>query len=194
MIVVFIATDEDAEMARRTISLPQSIEDLARESARDPDLPSARQPRSFQARPTSERSRGLARAHLHPLRRRPHVLWVARLVRVANTLRRAVAAIARDEGFTVNESKSMLATRAGRQRVCGVIVNEHVNVPRREYDVLKAILHNSAVHGPASQNREALPDFHAHLLGRISWVGSLNPMRGEKLRRQLAAITWQDPH
>jgi retron-type reverse transcriptase len=118
----------------------------------------------------------------------------ARLVRVANTLRRAVAAIARDEGFTVNESKSMLATRAGRQRVCGVIVNEHVNVPRREYDVLKAILHNSAVHGPASQNREALPDFHAHLLGRISWVGSLNPARGEKLRRQLAEIAWQDPH
>ena len=116
-----------------------------------------------------------------------------RLVRVAHTLRGAVAAIARQEGFTVNEEKSLLATRAGCQRVCGVVVNDRLNVPRREYDVLRAILHNAAVHGPASQNRDALPDFRAHLLGRISWVASLNAARGEKLRRQFAQIAWPDP-
>jgi hypothetical protein len=116
----------------------------------------------------------------------------ARLVRAANTLRRAVAEIAREEGFSVNDHKSMLATRAGRQRVCGVIVNERLNVSRHEYDVLKAILHNARVHGPASQNREALPEFRAHLLGRLSWVQSLNPERGEKLRRQFTSIVWQD--
>jgi RNA-directed DNA polymerase len=115
-----------------------------------------------------------------------------RLVRAANTLRRAVAEIAREEGFAVNDQKSMLATRAGRQRVCGVVVNERLNVPRYEYDVLKAILHNSLVHGPASQNREAVADFRAHLLGRLSWIESLNPERGEKLRRQFASIAWRD--
>jgi RNA-directed DNA polymerase len=115
-----------------------------------------------------------------------------RLLRVANTLRRAVAEIAHEEGFAVNDHKSMLATRAGRQRVCGVVVNERLNVPRPDYDVLKAILHNSIVHGPASQNREQVPDFRAHLLGRISWVGSLNPPRGEKLRSQFAQIAWHD--
>src|SRR5579884_1578323 len=36
----------------------------------------------------------------------------ARLVRAAGTLRRAVAEIADQEGFTVNDAKSMLATRA----------------------------------------------------------------------------------
>lgn len=115
-----------------------------------------------------------------------------RLVRVAGTLRRAVAEISRQEGFTVNDTKSMLATRAGCQRVCGVVVNERLNVPRRDYDVLKAILHNATLHGPASQNRQALPDFRAHLLGRISWVASLNAARGEKLRRQFAQIAWHD--
>jgi RNA-directed DNA polymerase len=115
-----------------------------------------------------------------------------RLLRVANTLRRAVAEIAHEEGFAVNDHKSMLATRAGQQRVCGVVVNERLNVPRPDYDVLKAILHNSIVHGPASQNREQVPDFRAHLLGRISWVGSLNPARGEKLRSQFAQIAWHD--
>lgn len=114
----------------------------------------------------------------------------ARLVRSASTLRRAVAEIAREEGFRVNELKSLLATRAGRQRICGVVVNEHLNVARREYDVLKAILHNTRRHGPASQNRQAVPDFPAHLLGRIAWVESLNPQRGAKLRHQFARIDW----
>ena len=116
----------------------------------------------------------------------------SRLVHASNMLRRAVADIAREEGFTVNDQKSMLATRAGRQRVCGVVVNDRLNPPRREYDILKAILHNSRVHGPASQNREGVPDFRAHLLGRISWIGSLNPDRGAKLRRHLESIAWRD--
>jgi hypothetical protein len=117
-----------------------------------------------------------------------------RLVRAAPTLRRAIAQIAREEGFAVNEAKSMLATRAGRQRVCGVVVNDHLNAPRREYDALRAILHNSVVYGPQTQNRQAIPNFRAHLLGRISWIESLNPQRGNKLRRDFDKITWQqDP-
>jgi hypothetical protein len=35
MIAVFIHGDEDGGMARRTISLPKCVEDLARESARE---------------------------------------------------------------------------------------------------------------------------------------------------------------
>lgn len=116
----------------------------------------------------------------------------ARLVEAASTLRRAVADIARAEGFRVNDHKSTLATRAGRQRVCGVVVNDGLNLPRTEYDLLRAILHNARVHGPASQNRAALPDFRAHLLGRISWVQALNPARGAKLRRQFASIVWEE--
>ena len=116
-----------------------------------------------------------------------------RLVRAAARLRGTVAGIVREEGFAANDQKTMLATRAGRQRVCGVVVNERVNVARSDYDVLKAILHNSRVHGPASQNHAGVRDFRAHLLGRISWVASLHPARGERLRRQWAAIEWPEP-
>ncbi len=116
----------------------------------------------------------------------------ARLIGAAGTLRRAVADIAREEGFRVNRDKTVLATRAGRQRVCGVVVNDHLNVPRAEYDLLKAILHNARVDGPGSQNRQMLPNFREHLLGRVAWIDSLNPDRGQKLRRQFARITWTD--
>ena len=103
-----------------------------------------------------------------------------------------VADIARDEGFAVNIRKTALHPAGGRQSVCGIVVNVLPNVLRSEYDELKAILHNAARHGPDSQNRRGIADFQAHLRGQISWVASLNPARGEKLRRQFAAIHWED--
>ena len=54
------------------------------------------------------------------------------------------------------------------------MVNERLNVPRREYDRLKATLHRGG---------DGLD--LAHLEGRVSWVESLNPMRGAKLRARL---------
>jgi RNA-directed DNA polymerase len=114
-----------------------------------------------------------------------------RLASIARGLRSTIAMIATDEGFRVNQSKSTLATRAGCQRVCGVIVNEHPNIAREEYDTLKAIIHNSVRHGPASQNRAGLENFRGHLLGRIAWIETLNPPRGAKLRRALSSVTWE---
>ena len=59
---------------------------------------------------------------------------------------------------------------------------------RRRRRQLKAILHNCAVHGPVHQNRAGVPDLRAHLLGRVSWVESVNPVRGAKLRRRFEQI------
>ena len=108
------------------------------------------------------------------------------------TLRRAVAQIVRDEGFAIRAEKSTVVTRAGRQRVCGVVVNDQPNVPRSEYDRLKAILHYAATNGPAAANRLGHPDFRAHLLGRIGWVAAVNPVRGARLRERFDAIDWVD--
>ena len=94
------------------------------------------------------------------------------------------------EGFRLNPRKSQLMTRAGRQQVCGVVVNTHPNAARADYDRLRAALHEAALRGPAAANRAGVPDLRAHLLGRIGWVEALNPARGAKLRRQFARIDW----
>jgi RNA-directed DNA polymerase len=101
-----------------------------------------------------------------------------------------IAEIVREEGFAVHADKSRLRTAASRQAVCGVVVNAHRNVTRRDYDQLKAILHNAARLGPASQNRDGVADFRAHLRGRIAWVAQVNPSRGERLLDRFAAIDW----
>jgi hypothetical protein len=105
-------------------------------------------------------------------------------------VRRAVTRIAADEGFVVNVRKSRVLPCGRRQVVAGVVVNDKPNVPRAEFDTLKAILTNCARSGTASQNRENHPDFRAHLLGRISHVAMLNPYRGAKLRAIFDRIAW----
>ncbi len=100
----------------------------------------------------------------------------------------AIASIAHDEGFALNAGKTVLSTAATRQSVCGMVVNASPNVTRAEYDRLKAVLHNAARHGPASQG---VSELRAQLRGRIAWVASLNPARGEKLLRRFEEIDWR---
>ncbi len=112
------------------------------------------------------------------------------LLRRAPQITETVAEIAREEGFALNRGKTRVTPRSQRQLVCGVVVNERPNAVRREYDLLKATLHNAARRGPAAENRAGVADFRAHLLGRISWVESLNPARGARLRAAFDAVDW----
>jgi RNA-directed DNA polymerase len=101
-----------------------------------------------------------------------------------------VEAIAGEEGFSLNPGKTRVMPRSSRQRVTGIIVNEHCNVGRAEFDRLKAILFNCVRAGPGDQNREATPDFRRHLDGRVAWVEQINPARGAKLRCLFDRIDW----
>jgi hypothetical protein len=101
-----------------------------------------------------------------------------------------VGAIARDEGFALQHRKTRVLRQGVRQRVTGVVVNRHPNVPRDAYDALKATLHNCVHHGPASQNHADHPDFRAHLAGRIAHVEMLNPARATRLQALFQRIAW----
>ena len=94
-----------------------------------------------------------------------------------------VGTIALEEGFSVNFRKTRIMTRAACQKVCGIVVNEKMNMARRERDKLKAILHNCVRHGPISQNRAGVPDFRAHLLGRLAHMATIAPVQGSRMRR-----------
>jgi RNA-directed DNA polymerase len=104
------------------------------------------------------------------------------LLHAASARVHALAAeIVRDEGFRLNPRKTALMTSAGRQRVCGVVVNVRPNLARADYDRLRAELHRAAIQGADAGER-------ARLLGRIAWAEALNPGRGPKLRRLYAAL------
>jgi len=103
-----------------------------------------------------------------------------------------VARIALDEGFALNHRKTRVAAASRRQQVCGVVVNEHLNLPRADFDRLKAQLHHCLRQGPAAANREAHPAWREHLRGRVAWAAQLNPAKAARLQRLFEQIRWPD--
>ena len=101
-----------------------------------------------------------------------------------------VAAIALEENFQVNHHKTRIMTQSLQQRAAGIVLNVRPNVPRIEYDQLRAILHQAALTGPTVQNRDQHRDFRSHLAGRIAYMSQWNPQRGEKLQRLFERIVW----
>lgn len=105
-----------------------------------------------------------------------------------------VEQIARDEGYLIRRSKTRVMRRSRRQVLAGTVVNDQVHVSRREREKLEAILTNCIRHGPESQNWAALPNFEAHLRGRIGWVAQLEPRQALHLEELFSRITWPMAH
>ena len=92
------------------------------------------------------------------------------------------AAIVSEEGLAVNHRKTRIMRQGVRQHLAGLVANEIANVPRPEFDRLKAILTNCVSSGLESQNREGHPAFQAHLNGRVGFFEAINPDKGKRLR------------
>jgi hypothetical protein len=101
-----------------------------------------------------------------------------------------VAVLLAEEGFTVNHRKTRIMRQGVRQRLAGLVTNHHPNIPRPDFDRLKATLTNCIRRGPATQNRDAHPDFRAHLQGRVAFVESINAQKGARLRALFDQIAW----
>lgn len=101
-----------------------------------------------------------------------------------------VARIATEEGFALNHRKTRRLPMGRRQTVCGVVVNARPNLQRKDFDVLKAILHRCVRNGPDAENREGLADWRGHLQGRIAWARQLNADKAARLQHLFDLIHW----
>lgn len=110
-------------------------------------------------------------------------------VPVSSTLQ-VVRRIVADEGFTIRPDKVHVMPAHQRQRLTGLVVNHHPQVSRREYDALRALLHNAARTGAAAQNRGGAEDFRAQVRGRIRWVSTGSPRRLVVLTDLADAVNW----
>jgi RNA-directed DNA polymerase len=101
------------------------------------------------------------------------------------------AAVALEEGFSVNHHKTRIMRRGVRQSLAGIVVNQKMNLRRGDLQILEAMLTNCVRFGPDSQNRQRVPDFRAHLEGRIGFVEMINRAKGRQLRTIFEAITFE---
>jgi RNA-directed DNA polymerase len=84
-----------------------------------------------------------------------------------------------EEGFRLNAEKTRVMRDSARQSFAGLVVNERVNIARRDYDRLKAAVHRAT--------HDAEETASAQLLGQIAWLSQCSPVRATKLRDQLLA-------
>jgi len=110
------------------------------------------------------------------------------------TFERLVGEVVAAEGFALNAAKTRSTTSAGRQQALGAVVNVRPALPRTERDALRALLHNCATRGWASQVRDRDPaTFRDHVLGRVAWAASVDPVSGARLRALADRIDWSAP-
>jgi hypothetical protein len=98
-----------------------------------------------------------------------------------------VDGICQQEGFTERPDKRRVLRAKHQQRVTGLVVNARVNLPRADRRRFRAILHNCARHGVASQARDR-EDFEAYLAGYAAYVHMVDPVLGRRYLDEVARI------
>jgi hypothetical protein len=94
-------------------------------------------------------------------------------------------------GYRTNMRKLKVQRHYRRQKMLGIVVNDHPNIPRDQYRRYRAIIHNCLHHGfqvnALRFGWDPPETFLAHLRGKLSYFHSVNPERTVSLRKMLAA-------
>ncbi|WP_164727031.1 reverse transcriptase family protein [Shimia sediminis] len=104
---------------------------------------------------------------------------------ITTPLKHAVPEIIADSGFVVNPQKTHIMPRTQCQVTTGLVVNDHINILRRDYDNLRAELHHLLT---LDDPRRRDASYLFALDGRITWVERVHPVRGQKLRESFNQV------
>lgn len=88
--------------------------------------------------------------------------------------RRLVRRIIEGEGFIINPAKVRTMTAGGRQVVTGVVVNEKLNLPREQRDLIRRQVLSSRTQSGTAFER---------MRGQLAWLSSVNPQQASRLRK-----------
>jgi RNA-directed DNA polymerase len=91
----------------------------------------------------------------------------------------------------VNREKTKVMHAYQRQWVCGTVVNEKLNLLKKDRYSLKAIVHNCELNGiqkEAFKTGIAPGEFAAKVAGKIGWFAQLNPVAGNRLKEKFKTV------
>lgn len=101
-----------------------------------------------------------------------------------------VASIAREEGFSLAKHKTRWMRPHQRQLLGGLVINAHAQIPRRDYEHIRALLHRASRDGLAALDVDVLASRRtAHLLGKATWSGTGSASRTRRIRTLLSSRT-----
>lgn len=101
---------------------------------------------------------------------------------------REVKNIIEFEGFQVNEKKVRILRSTGCQKVTGIVVNEKLNISRKDLKNFRALLYNVEKNGLEKENRNNHKDFWRYIQGYTSYIQMVRPDVGKKFAEQVKRI------
>lgn len=97
---------------------------------------------------------------------------------------RSVTAINADEGFTVNTTKTRIMRAPNRQAVTGLLVNNGVQISRRDRKRIRAFLHRCETQGVDLVSQQIGKNARAVARGYYAWVHMVSPGAASELMRK----------
>lgn len=92
--------------------------------------------------------------------------------------------IIKDENFVLHPDKLAVLRPHQRQAITGIVVNETMNVSRRDLRRFRAFLHQYEQHGAAAMTEKMGKDATAYGKGYLAFINMVNPETAEKLGRK----------
>lgn len=113
--------------------------------------------------------------------------------KIPRSITKLIEKIVRKEGFKLARDKTRFLSKANRQVVTGLIVNQKkLSIGRKKYHILKSIIHNCKTKGILSQNKYNHPNFKKHLLGKISTFKKIDIWKWYKLKQDIDNLNWEE--
>ena len=94
-----------------------------------------------------------------------------------------------EHGFGVNKKKTKVLRPNMQQRVCGLVVNSSIHVPRKFHNQIRGMLHRAETYD--FDNSEVLEEYKNKLLGMISYVHGIQAAKSEKYMERFNEIEWR---
>lgn len=106
------------------------------------------------------------------------------LTKDIGSLYKPISQIVRSHGFKLNRDKSRILRPHRRQEITGVVINKQLTTSKRYRRNLRAQIHN----WKTNKFHKTQADLHTErraILGKISWITSINSSQGQQLLKQL---------
>jgi retron-type reverse transcriptase len=109
------------------------------------------------------------------------------LCNICNVLRRTESIVVH-EGFAINEQKTRILRKSRQQEVTGVVVNERLNISKKELKRFRATLYQIEKDGPEGKHWGNSSDVMASIQGFANFVAMVNPEKGAEFQEQVQRI------
>ncbi|NDV58428.1 retron St85 family RNA-directed DNA polymerase [Bacteroides sp. 519] len=99
-----------------------------------------------------------------------------------------VGKIIKSEGLTINPEKTHIMRSGAQQKVTGIVVNEKLNVERKQLHNFRALLHNIETNGWNGQKWGRADNVMHSIEGYIHFIKMVNPEKSIRFGEQLTRI------